>query len=84
MVLVDIYVPAIDQTYDFNLDEHALISSVLEEIGEMIDQMTQNGPDRPQDIGRLVICDRRNKTILPENLTLSRCGIENGAGLLVV
>ena len=30
MILVDIYVPGVNQTYDFNLDENARIGLLLE------------------------------------------------------
>lgn len=83
MVLVDIYVPAIDQTFDFNLNEGALTASVLEEVGEMIAQMTQNGQEKLAEVGKLVMCNMDNKTILPENMSLSQCGIHNGTRLLV-
>lgn len=83
MVLVDIYVPAIDQTFDFNLNEGALTASVLEEVGEMIAQMTQNGSEKLAEVGKLVMCNMDNKMILPENMSLSQCGIHNGTRLLV-
>ena len=31
MILVDIYVPGVNQTYDFSLDENTKISFLLEE-----------------------------------------------------
>ena len=38
MILVDIKVPGVEQTYDFSLDENAPIALVMEEIVEMIGQ----------------------------------------------
>ena len=38
MILVDIYVPGANQTYDFNVDENAKIALLLEEISGMICQ----------------------------------------------
>ena len=42
MILVDIYVPGANQTYDFNLDENAKIELLLEEIAGMICQKEQS------------------------------------------
>ena len=36
MILVDIYVPGANQTYDFNLDDFAKIELLLVEIAGMI------------------------------------------------
>lgn len=36
MILVDIYIPAIDSTYDFMLDENVPIGQIKEEIYEML------------------------------------------------
>ena len=38
MILVDIYVPSIGNTYDFQLDEEVPVGNVIEEISEMIGQ----------------------------------------------
>ena len=38
MILVDIYVPSLDKTYDFQLNEHVVINTVIEEISDMIGQ----------------------------------------------
>ena len=41
MILVDIYVPSVEQTYDFNIDENAPVSSVIEEVAAMVSQKEQ-------------------------------------------
>ena len=38
MILTDAYVPAVDKTYDFNLDEQVRVQVIIEEIVEMIGQ----------------------------------------------
>ena len=36
MILVDVHVPSVESTYDFQLDEDVRIDLLIEEIGEMI------------------------------------------------
>lgn len=36
MILVDVYVPALDRVYNFNLDEDSTVSVLTEEISELI------------------------------------------------
>ena len=36
MINVDIYVPAMEQTYNFNLDEESEITFLIDEISELI------------------------------------------------
>lgn len=36
MINVDVYVPAMDQTYNFNLDEESNITFLIDEIVELI------------------------------------------------
>ena len=82
MVLVDIYVPAVDKRYDFQLDEKVPIHVIIEEITEMIGQkerMTVAG-----DIGGMILSDQVRGIILPKDRTLHGCGIGNGSRLLLV
>ncbi len=82
MVLIDVYVPSVDKTYDFQLDENSFVKVIIEEISEMIGQK-----ERTQiagDIEALTLCDRLNRRILPKNASLRECGVCNGSGLLLV
>jgi len=82
MILVDIYVPSVGQTYDFNLDEDAGVQVIIEEIAEMIGQKERTSlVGNPED---LMLCDRLNKRTLPKNGTLRQCGIGNGSSMLLV
>ena len=38
MILVDITVPALDNTYDFRLDEDATVAEIMDEVVSMICQ----------------------------------------------
>jgi len=86
MILVDIYAPAIDSSFDFNLDENVQISMLLDEIGEMIARATQNGNDNESEaeVGNLMLWDADRRCILNSFLSLSENGITNGTRLLVV
>lgn len=82
MILVDVFVPSLEKTYDFELDEQAKIRIVIEEIAEMTGQkekLVLQG-----EIGELLLCDREGERVLSENVSLGECGIQNGAGLILV
>lgn len=82
MVLVDIYVPSVDKTYDFHLDETASVRVIIEEIAEMIGQKEHT--EIAGDINALTLCDRLNQRILPKDASLRECGVRSGSGLLLV
>lgn len=81
MVLVDVYVPAVDKTYDFNLDENAKIRVIIEEIAEMIGQKERT--TIAGDVNALALCDRLAQRMLPRGLSLRECGIHNGSSMLL-
>lgn len=82
MILVDLTVTSVNNVYDFNLDENTTIDLLIEEISELIEQKEQCvlAGDRK----RLVLCDMRDRRILPSNYTLYECGIQTGDSLLLV
>ena len=65
MILVDVYVPIMKQTFDVIVDETAHISVVIAELSEIICQRA-NWP-RPKNIQNLVLCSLRTNHILPED-----------------
>lgn len=82
MILVDIYVPSVDKTYDFYLDESAKIQIIVEEIAEMIGQK-----ERTTLFGHpsgLFLCDRPGQRLLPKEISLRDCGIHSGSSMLLV
>ena len=81
MILVDIYVPAVGNIYDFQLDEEEKISMIVEEIGELIGQ--KEHCQIIGDIGELMLCSKKDKKILSKSLTLSGSGIKNGDSLIL-
>ena len=82
MILVEIYSPAVDQTFDFELDEDADIGSVLIEVTGMIAKKT--GSEKPVDASAFILYCKGREQPLPEGRTLYECGIRDGYTLVVV
>lgn len=82
MILVDIYVPAVDQIYNFNLCEDIVISAIINEIVGMISQKEQTALYGSQE--DLNLYSIRDKRILPRDNTLSDCNIMTGGSLMLV
>ena len=82
MILVDIYAPGANQTYDFSLDENVKIELLLEEISGMICQKEHcalRGSAK-----ELLLVSQKQKRILNSELTLSHYRITQGDRLLLV
>lgn len=82
MILVDIYVPAVGNTYDFQLEENEKISTIIEEVAELIGQK-----EHSQVVGNmneLMLCSREKHEILTKSLTLANLGICTGSSLILV
>lgn len=82
MILVDVFVPSVNKTYDFQLSETTPIYTVIEEISEMIGQK-----ERAAIVGEvkeLLLCDKKTQSILEKNKTLAECGIITGHSLIFV
>ncbi|MDD3253294.1 MAG: EsaB/YukD family protein [Lachnospiraceae bacterium] len=82
MILVDIYVPGVNQTYDFSLDENTKISFLLEEVSGMICQKEQCS--LTGNVKELLLVSRGKKKILNSDLTLADYGITQGEQLMLV
>lgn len=82
MILVDIYVPSVDQVYNFNLSEDVGISVIINEIVGMISQKEQTGLSGRQE--KLNLYSMKDKRILPKSNTLSDCSIMTGGSLMLV
>ena len=82
MILVDIYVPSVDQEFDFGLDETARISGIIEEVASMISQKQQCELKGSAD--ELLLCSMQDRAILPKGKTLEQCDIRNGSRLILV
>lgn len=82
MILVDIYVPGVNQTYDFNVDENAKIGLLIEEISGMICQKEQCSLDG--SARELLLVSQNQRRILSEGMTLAHYNISQGDRLLLV
>jgi hypothetical protein len=82
VILVDIYVPSVGNVYDFQLDENEKISTIVEEIGELISQ--KEHCRLIGDIGNLMLCSKDNNSILYGDSSLCQSGIQTGNSLLLV
>ena len=82
MILVDVYVPAMDQSYDFSLDERKKVSFLTEQIADALMRTLKvegksGGPS-------FVLCDAGKGSILPPGRTLAECGAVSGSRLILV
>lgn len=82
MILVDIYVPAVGNVYDFQLDEDEKVSTIIEEIGELIGQ--KEHCRMVGEISELMLCFQKKGMILSKNTTLAASGVRNGDSLILV
>lgn len=82
MILVDIYVPSVDKTYDFQLSEESEIDTVIEEIAEMIGQKERTRIVGPKE--KLLLCNQITMEILDKHKTLKEYGITTGQSLIFI
>ena len=82
MINIDVYFPSINATYDFQVNEEATVSEVVREIGEMMCKKEKSRLDKK--IGEFFLCEKESEQILPENMPLNKCGVENGSFLFMV
>lgn len=82
MILVDIWVPALDKSYDFQLDENLTIEVLLGEIGELICQKEQC--QMKGNIVDLMLWNADNGMKLNGQVSLGESGIRSGDRLLLV
>ncbi|MBR3525125.1 MAG: glutamyl-tRNA amidotransferase [Lachnospiraceae bacterium] len=82
MILVDIYVPAVDKTYDFQLNENVRVDTVIEELSEMVGQKERSA--LRGRVSELILCDRNSERILKREESLQSAGITNGGSLILV
>ncbi|MBO5474621.1 MAG: EsaB/YukD family protein [Lachnospiraceae bacterium] len=82
MILVDIYVPSMGNSYDFQLDEEIPVHSLIEEISEMLGQKEHCQIEG--DVRKLVLCSRKDTKLLYEDYTLAECNVSNGDSLILV
>lgn len=82
MILVDVFVPSVNNVYDFRVDEETPIRRVIEEICELIE--LKEHCSLIGEAGDLVLCSQEDRRILPEDQTLFECKIKTGSSLILV
>lgn len=84
MIMVDIYMPAIDESFDFMIDENADLDVVVLEVSEMIARKTGSElkPESDGDGFVLYYMDRR--VPLMSDKTLYESGVRDGDRLILV
>lgn len=82
MILVEVYVPAADEKFDFELDENAIIYQVVGELCEMLSKKLKS--PMPQKTDGFMLCSMDSDEILSSQRTLYQSGVKDGSRLLLV
>ncbi len=82
MILIDIYVASLGESYDFRVDETAPVNNVVSEISEMLCVKYKTGLNKNNQ--EFMLCSCMDKKILDGNSTLWENSIQNGSKLLLV
>lgn len=81
MITVDVYVPYLNASYDFSLDETAPIETVVEEVTSLV-CLKEHWP-APSQTNRLGLYGPARKRCLLYSHSLSRAGIHSGQRLIL-
>lgn len=81
MILVDIYIPAIEQMYDFRLEESCCPDVLIGEISEMVEQKEQMISGGQETF---FLFDASQQCMIPHGKTLAQSGVADGHLLILV
>lgn len=82
MIIVDVFVPSLDHTYNLNIDEETKIGILIEEMSELI--CKKNHSDLSGEIGRFALGSVDKKICFDPKKTLQNYSIKNGEKLILV
>jgi uncharacterized ubiquitin-like protein YukD len=82
MLLVDVYVPSVNKTYDFMLDENTEIENIITEICEMLSKKIQNR--EAERVGEFMLYHMTAEKALERGRTLASSGVKDGSRLMLV
>lgn len=82
MILVDVYIPSLDEVFDFRIDETAKVINVVQEISEMMCKKYKTELNQHSD--EFFLCSAEQGVILKGDTTLEENGIINGSRLFIV
>lgn len=81
MILVDVEVPALGMSYDFELDEEAMVSELTEKIMSMVGEQEGVALEKEKD---MLLAAFQGKLILEKGQSLSEQGVANGHRLILI
>ena len=81
MIVVDIQVPNLNRTYDFELDEEMKTGELLKKIIQTISEK-ENLKDCRED--EMLLYDLNRETVLSENRSLRQQGVKSGKQLYLI
>lgn len=82
MILVDVYIPSVDDSYDFMLDENVPVEQLITEISEMVSKKVQG--KMLAGGTEFMMCSMDKNEVLDRNQTLYVSGIRDGSRLMLV
>ncbi len=82
MIMVDVYVASLDESFDFRVDDTVKIIDVVREISEML--CSKYKTELNKKIEDFMLCSYVDKKMLDINTTLWENSIRNGSRLLLV
>lgn len=82
MIIVDVYIPSLDRTYNFNLDEDAKIRVLIEEISELICKKEHSSLDGARE--RFILGVFGKQICFHSEYSLREYSIKNGDKLILV
>lgn len=81
MIIVDVYVPAMDRVYNFSLDEESKISVLIEEISELICKKERSVLDGTKE--RFIMGSVEKGSNFRSDFSLREYGVKNGDKLIL-
>ncbi len=82
MIIVEIYVPVTDGTYEFKLNEDVPVGVLLEELCAVVSEKEQCPVSDIKD--KMMLFNYRKKSALSNNMTLFESGISTGDRLVLL
>ena len=81
MIVVDIQVPNLNRTYDFELDEEMKTGELLKKIIQTISEKESLNDCREDE---MLLYDLNRETVLSENRSLRQQGVKSGEQLYLI
>lgn len=82
MIIVDIYIPSLDDVFDFKIEESLTIAQVKTEIAEIM--YKREKVQMSEEWQKFLLCKSEGGEILADQATVKICGIKNGSRLILV